>query len=139
MKKYVWILLLILLIAMAGCQAGGLATVPRQQATWTAILSLLVPLIAVGIMQMGWSKKVNSLIALAVTVGFAFLDSWYFGMLTSDNLVQVVFEVLTGAIVTYKAIWEPLGVIDWWADKTTLRRFKASANLYELTDCGLPW
>lgn len=142
-KTHLWILLLVLIITLVGCEAspaGGPATIPRQQATWTAILSLLVPLISVGIMQLGWSKKLNSLIALAVTVAVAFLDAYYFGMLTPDNLVQVVFEVLTGAIVTYKAIWEPLGIIDWWADKTTLRRFRVyEPALGKHADLGLPW
>lgn len=141
MKRHIWILLLVLLITLAGCQPAGTVAMPRQQATWTGILALLVPLIAVGIMQLGWSRKLNSLIALLVTVGVAFLDAWYFGMLTNmDALVQVVFDTLTMAIVTYKAIWEPLGVIDWWAEATTFDRFKLPGpHTADFFDAGLPW
>ena len=139
MKKLYLFLLLFLLVVLVGCSGGGMAVMPKQQATWTGILALLVPLIAVGIMQLGWSKKANSLIALAVTVAFAFLDAWYFGTLTPDNLVQAVFEILTGALVTYKTIWGPLGVIDWWAQKTTFQRFKVPHRMAAPGSIGLPW
>jgi hypothetical protein len=101
------------------------------------ILGLLVPIIAVGIMQLGWTKQANSFVALVITVAVAVLDAYYFGQLdNTDNLVQTVFSVLVAAITTYKTIWEPLGVIDWWAKKTTLRRFKFTGFG---EGYGLPW
>ena len=142
-KKFLSILtvLLVLAVLLIGCAgAPGGMTVPRQQATWTAILGLAVPLIAVAVMQLGWTKKANSLIALVITVGVAFLDAWYFGQLDNpDNLVQTVFDVLAMAIITYKTIWEPLGIIDWWADKTTLGRYKVPTVGYAVEPRGLPW
>jgi hypothetical protein len=140
-KKFLSILIVLSILALfiVGCQAragpgGGMVL---QQATWTMILGLFVPIIVVGIMQLGWTKQANSLIALVITVGFAVLDAWYFGQLSdTDNLVQTVFNILITAITTYTTIWKPLGVIDWWAEKTTLRRFKFTV-LGE--GYGLPW
>lgn len=141
MKKFLPVLLILLLV-LVGCGptvVSGSGGALQQQATWTDILTLFVPLIAVGIMQLGWTVKVNSLIALAVTIGVAVLDAWYFGYLTDmTNLVNTVFNVLTIALVTYKTIWAPLGVIDWWAEKTTLKRFSPVA--YAIGPIrGLPW
>jgi hypothetical protein len=88
-------------------------------------------------MQLGWTKQANSFVALVITVAVAVLDAYYFGQLdNTDNLVQTVFSVLVAAITTYKTIWEPLGVIDWWAKKTTLRRFKFTGFG---EGYGLPW
>lgn len=142
-RKFLAILVVLSILALliAGCQAraapgGGMVL---QQATWTMILGLFVPLIAVGIMQLGWTKQANSFIALVITVGFAILDAWYFGQLdNTDNLVQTVFNVLVAAITTYKTIWEPLGIIDWWAEKTTIRRMTFIGDAKD-SPYGLPW
>lgn len=132
------VLLLLLLVGCvpAGVGMGGLPVTPT---TWTAILAFVAPLIIVGIQQLGFTKVVNSLLALGITIGIAVLDAWYFGRLNSGDLPGTVLTILSGAYITYMAVWKPLGVIDWWAEKTTLKRFSMERQRLGIKPRGLPW
>lgn len=104
---------------------GPFAAPAVEEATWMKLLTLLVPLVAAVLQQTGFSKRMNSLIALGVTLLVAVADTIYFKTFDPNNLVQTVFETITAAFIAYKMLWQPLGFYDWLQTKTSIKKPRA--------------
>lgn len=91
-----------------------------DQKGWTAVLGLIAPLIIAVLKQSGFTKKQNSLIALAVCIVAGIADAFYFGAMNPMDVATTVFTILTVAFVTYKNLFQALGFDDWLTEKTSL-------------------
>ena len=124
-------ILALTLVALAACVPEGYALADEPAATWSIVLTLLVPFIAMLFQQAGWDKKVNTLILFVLTLAASLADILLINgtVPTPGNIVVIVMRTLVNSYVLYTVMKE-LGLADWVIDLTTLRRFSPPYKYY---------
>ena len=93
-----------------------------DQQGWTAVLILIAPIIIAVLKQSGWSKRKNSVVALAVCLGVGIFDAFYLGVAEPAAIAKTVLTIMTESFATYKMIFQPFGLDDWLVSKTSIKK-----------------
>lgn len=93
-----------------------------DQQGWTAVLVLIAPIIIAVLKQSGFTKKKNSVIALAVCLGVGILDAFYLGIEEPALIAKTVLTVMTEAFAMYKMIFQPFGFDEWLVKATSVKK-----------------
>lgn len=93
-----------------------------DQEGWTVLVGFIAPLIIAVLQQSGYTKKQNSLIALAVCLVAGIADAFYFGTVDPLDVAKTVLVVVRDAFVAYKMFFQPFGLYDWLAEQTSFKK-----------------
>ena len=93
-----------------------------DQQGWTAVLVLIAPIIIAVLKQSGFTKKQNSLIALAVCLAVGIVDAFYLGVADPNAVAKTVLTIMTEAFATYKMIFQPFGFDAWLTKATSVKK-----------------
>lgn len=77
---------------------------------WNLVAGFLMPLALSVIIQSGWSRAVQSVLAFAACLGMALVTTSLEGNLDFRNWVTSALTVLVATIIAYQGVWKPTGV-----------------------------
>jgi hypothetical protein len=88
---------------------------------WNVIAGFFTPLALSVVIQTGWPRGVQSVLAFGVAAVLAVVTTALEAELNFEDWVTSLFVVLTATISTYYGIWKPTGVAPSLEQSTTLR------------------
>lgn len=75
-------------------------------ALWTAIVSFFAPVVLDLILQTGWSKRAQSLIAFAASAVIGVVTAYFSGAFTGVGIVTAILLAFVVTITAYKGFWK---------------------------------
>ncbi len=75
-------------------------------ALWTAIVSFFAPLALDLIIQSGWSKRVQAIVAFAVSAVIGVVTAFFSGAFTGVGIVTGILLAFVVTITAYKGFWK---------------------------------
>jgi peptidoglycan/LPS O-acetylase OafA/YrhL len=85
----------------------------------SALVGFLLPFLVAIVQKSHWSRTVRTVIGVAASVATATIVAILHGDVTLHTWGTAVIGVLGAAMVSYKAIWEPIGAAPWLERVTT--------------------
>ena len=75
-------------------------------ALWTAIVSFFAPVVLEIIIQSGWSKRVQSIVAFAASAVIGVVTAFFSGAFTGVGIITGILLAFVVTITAYKGFWK---------------------------------
>lgn len=92
-------------------------------ALWTSIVAFFAPVVLDLIIQSGWSKRLQSIVAFLVAALIGVVSAWFSGAFTGVGIVTGILLAFVVTITAYKGFWKQV---------TPDLKEKTSANTVEM-------
>jgi hypothetical protein len=86
------------------------STIDTQLQMWNVIAGFIGPIVLSVIIQTGWSRSVQAVLAFAYSAGLSVVTTALESKLDFDNWVTSLFVVFTATISAYHGFWKPTQV-----------------------------
>lgn len=83
---------------------------PEVLTQWDAITAFFLPLLMSLILQCKWQQQTKALFSFVAMLAVSGVSAWLQGRLDPTHFTSSVFFIMTGAIGSYKALWQPTGI-----------------------------
>lgn len=100
-------------------------------ALWTAIVAFFAPVILDIIIQSGWSKRVQSLVAFLASAVIGIVSAFFSGAFNGLGIVTGILLAFVVTITAYQGFWKR--VVPDLKDATTVGMEKAPDGTYHRT------
>ncbi len=87
---------------------------------WAAIVGFLLPPVLALIIQTGWSKQLQAVLAFAACAVAGAGTAYFQGDLTGKRFVEAGLVVLVTALATYQGFWKPTRIAPAIETKTNV-------------------
>ena len=98
-------------------------------ALWTSIVAFFAPVVLDLIIQSGWSKRLQSIVAFLVSAVIGIATAFFSGAFTGVGVVTAILLAFVVTITAYKGFWK--NVTPELKDKTSVTLTKDSDNTYK--------
>lgn len=86
-------------------------TIPTEVsnlALWTSVVAFFAPVVLDLIIQSGWSKRVQSIVAFAASAVIGVASAFFSGAFTGVGVVTGILLAFVVTITAYKGFWKPV-------------------------------
>lgn len=90
-------------------------------AQWSALVGLLLPLLIAVVQQTHWSSPVRTIIGVLASVIASIVTPAVYSNLNWHTWATSFITVFGAALITYKAVWVPLGAAPWIEKSTSVK------------------
>ena len=98
-------------------------------ALWTAIVSFFAPVVLDLIIQSGWSKRLQSIVAFLVSAIIGIVTAFFSGAFTGVGVITGILLAFVVTITAYKGFWKQ--VTPELKEKTSVTTKQDSNNIYK--------
>lgn len=89
---------------------------------WNLIVGFLLPPALAFVIQTGWDRRVQAIIAFAASAVAGAGVAYFQGDLTGERFVEGALIVLVATVATYQGFWKPTGVAPTIETTTNLQK-----------------
>ena len=98
-------------------------------ALWTAIVSFFAPVVLDLIIQSGWSKRLQAIVAFLVSAIIGIVTSFFSGAFTGVGVITGILLAFVVTITAYKGFWKQ--VVPELKEKTSVTSAKGDYGTYK--------